>query len=419
MTQEVEPSAIAAADEGEHARLQRRTLRVVLSSQVLSGAGLAAGMTTGGLIARDMFGSDAYSGVPAAMFTLGSASAALLVGTLSQHHGRRVGLASGYALGAAGALGVVAGTALDSIALFLVALLIYGAGTATNLQARYAGADLARPDRRATAMSSIMVAVTLGAVAGPNLAAPMSDVADWIGVPPLAGVFVLAGAAYATAALVLHALLRPDPYLTARTWHARDARCEHRPEDDVSHMPGLVAGATVMVVIQMVMIAIMTMTPIHMDRHGHDLQAIGVVIGAHVGAMFLPSLVTGMLVDRLGRARMAVAAAGTLALAGIAAAVADPESVAMVLGALLLLGLGWNFGLLSGTAMIVDSAAPSRRASIQGRVDLLIALSGSVGGASAGFVVASSSYAALSLLGGTISLLILVVVWMASRPSRA
>ncbi len=387
----------------------------MLTSQVFSGAGLAAGMTTGGLIAGDMFGSDAYTGVPAALFTLGSASAALLVGTLSQRFGRRVGLVSGYAGGAVGAVGVVAGTALDSILLFLVALLVYGAGTATNLQARYAGADLSLPHRRATAMSFIMVAATLGAVAGPNLADPMSNVADWLGVPGLAGVFVLAAFAYAIAALVLHLLLRPDPYLTARAWRLRDSDGTSRPEDDVSNVPGLVAGATVMVVIQTVMIGIMTMTPIHMNHHGHDLAAIGLVIGAHVGAMYLPSIVTGVLVDRLGPRVMAAAAAVTLALAGVAAALADPDSVAMIVGALVLLGIGWNFGLLSGTAMIVDSAAPSRRAKIQGRVDLLIALSGSAGGASAGFVVASSSYAALSLLGGTISLLILAVVWISAR----
>ena len=154
------------------AELQRRTLRVLVIAQVLSGAGLAAGITVGALLAQDMLGSTGLAGLPSALFTAGSALTAVAVGRISQAHGRRPGLAIGYAVGAAGSLGVVVAAVLDSPVLLFATLFVYGAGSATNLQARYAGADLADPDHRARSISTVLVATTLGGVVGPLLAAP-------------------------------------------------------------------------------------------------------------------------------------------------------------------------------------------------------------------------------------------------------
>ena len=157
--------------------VQRRTLRVLLASQVLAGAGLAAGVTVGALLTEDLLGSTGLSGLSAGLFTLGSAAAAAGVGRLSERSGRRPGLAAGYAVGAVGGAGVVAAAALGSVPLLLLSFLLYGSGTATNLQARYAGADLAPPTRRGRAVSTVLVATTLGAVAGPNLVGPTGRLA--------------------------------------------------------------------------------------------------------------------------------------------------------------------------------------------------------------------------------------------------
>ena len=135
-----------------------------------------------------------------------------------------------------------------------------------------------------------------------------------------------------------------------------------------------------MVLTQIAMVAIMTMTPVHMRLHGHSLGQVGFVIGIHIGAMFLPSLVTGLLVDRVGRLPMAIAAGTTLLAAGLVAALAPGDSLPLLTLALGLLGLGWNFGLISGTALIVDSTRPRDRARTQGAVDVLVALSGASGG---------------------------------------
>lgn len=401
--------------------LYRRTLMIVVMSQVFGGAGLAAGVTVGALLAQDMLGTDSFAGIPAALFTLGSAGAALLVGRLSQRFGRRLGLATGFLAGGIGAIGVVIAAAFSNILLLFASLLIYGAGTATNLQARYAGTDLAKPTQRATAISIAMVSTTFGAVAGPNLVDVMGQFAMSIGVPALAGPFILAATAYILAGLVLFALLRPDPFMVAKAiadvQETEKSALSDTESNTVANNRGIFVGVTVMVLTQIVMVAIMTMTPLHMRHHGHGLSEVGLVISIHIGAMYLPSLVTGVLVDKIGRIIMAIASGVTLLAAGVLAAVAPADSMLVLIIALALLGLGWNFGLISGTALIVDETNPSTRAKTQGSADVLVALAGASGGALSGMVVAHSSYSTLSFAGSILSLLLIpVVIWFRSNP---
>ncbi|TQR21721.1 MFS transporter [Psychrobacillus vulpis] len=402
-------------------QLYRRTLIIVVISQIFGGAGLAAGATVGALLAQEMLGTDSFAGIPVALITFGSAGAALLVGRLSQRFGRRFGLAAGFLAGGIGAVGIVISATTNNILLLFASLLIYGAGTATNLQARYAGTDLAKPKQRATAVSIAMVSTTFGAVAGPNLVEVMGGFAVSIGVPALTGPFILAAAAFILAGLVILILLRPDPFNVAKAiTEANEAKnnkqLDTHSNTQTNNKSGIVVGATVMVLTQIVMVAIMTMTPVHMMHHGHNLKEVGLVIGFHIGAMYLPSLITGILVDKIGRTAMATVAGATLLLAGVIAAIAPTDSMLVLIVALSLLGIGWNFGLISGTALIVDSTNLSSRAKTQGTVDVLIALSGASGGALSGMVVAHSSYTTLSLTGGILSLLLIpVVIWSRSK----
>jgi len=401
-------------------QLYRRSLIIVVLSQIFGGAGLAAGVTVGALLAQDMLGKESYTGVPAALLTLGSAVAALLVGRFSQHYGRRLGLAAGFMAGGIGAIGVILAAVHQSIVLLFVSLLIYGSGTATNLQARYAGTDLAKPAQRAKAISIAMVSTTFGAVAGPNLVEVMGRFATSIGVPALAGPFILAAAAFIVAGLVFFIFLRPDPFVVAKAiFQAQSDLNPTAAAQTISgrmNNRGLVVGTTVMILTQIVMVAIMTMTPIHMKHHGHGLGDVGLVISIHIGSMYLPSLITGILADKIGRAAMSIASGGILLLAGIVAAAAPPDSMLVLIIALALLGLGWNFGLISGTALIVDATDPITRAKTQGTIDVLVALAGASGGALSGMVVAHSSYATLSLAGGGLALLLIpVVIWSRSK----
>ncbi|WP_460786975.1 MFS transporter [Nocardioides maradonensis] len=410
-----------APDVPDIADVQRRTLAVVVTGQVLGGAGLAAGITVGALLAQDMLGSDGLAGLPIALFTLGSALTAYLVGRISQRAGRRVGLGLGFAAGGVGALGVVLAAALDSVPLLFLFLFVYGAGSATNLQARYAGTDLATPATRGRAISTALVATTAGAVAGPNLTEPLGHLAHHLGLPPLAGPFLLAGVAYLAAGTALFVLLRPDPLLLARSLTDATTRDASTDVPNRRIPAGASLGATIMVLTQIAMVAIMTMTPVHMREFHHSVGDVGVVIGLHIAAMYLPSPLTGLLVDRLGRVPMAVASGVVLLAAGVVAATSPGGSMTLTVLALVLLGLGWNLGLISGTAIVVDATSPADRPRTQGTIDVLVALSGAGGGVLSGVVVAVSSYAALSLGCGLLALGLVPVLALtrsAVQPAR-
>lgn len=444
----VNPAALQGTDDAPE---QRRTLRTLVVAQLLSGAGLAAGITVGALLAQDMLDSTRAAGLPAVFFTLGSALAAVAVGRVSQRAGRRAGLTLGYAAGALGSVGVVLSAVAGTPVGLFAALFVYGAGFATSLQARYAGADLASPQRRARAVSTVLVATTAGAVAGPNVVAPTGELAASWGIPALAGPFMLAAAAYSSAAVVLWVRLRPDPLLLAReraqapgvaggeavadggsaaSSAAPSAASSEAPSATPSAAsspsptgapstaplavpvvaaprrpsPGLALGAGVMVVATVVMVAIMTMTPVHMADHGHSLAAAGAVIAVHVGFMFLPSPVSGWLVDRYGARLVAGLSAATLLSAGVVAASAPAPSVVVLGAGLALLGLGWSFGLVSGTAIVTAAVPLERRAAAQGNVDVLLALAGAGGSAMSGIVVEGAGYAALALGGAALAL---------------
>lgn len=404
-------------------QLYKRSLLIVVISQIFGGAGLAAGVTVGALLAQEMLGTESFAGIPAALLTLGSAVCALLVGRLSQRYGRRLGLAAGFLAGGIGAIGVILAAFHHSIVLLFASLLIYGAGTATNLQARYAGTDLAKPTQRAKAISIAMVSTTFGAVAGPNMVDVTSRFATSIGVPALAGPFILAAAAFILAGMVFFIFLRPDPLVVAKAIfkvQSELSAAANQTKSNKINKGGLVVGATIMILTQIVMVAIMTMTPIHMKHHGHSLGDVGLVIGIHIGSMYLPSLITGILVDKVGRTAMSIASGSVLLAAGIVAAVAPADSMLVLIIALALLGLGWNFGLISGTALIVDATDPATRAKTQGTVDVLVALAGASGGALSGMVVAHSSYGTLSLAGGGLALLLIpVVIWSQKKQKVA
>jgi MFS family permease len=404
---------------------QRRTLTILLLAQILSGAGLAAGITVGALLAEQMLGSSRFSGLPIVCFTIGSAAAAVGVGRISQNLGRRAGLSAGYLTGALGSLGVVVAANIDNLVLLFASLVVYGAGFATNLQARYAGADLAAPSRRGRAVSIVLVATAVGAIIGPNLVNLTATLATEVGIPPLAGPFVLAGAAYTAAGVVLWILLRPDPLLLARSIAATESPANNQANSGSTEPAvasgsesrrwswALASGAGILILTQLIMVAIMTMTPIHIEHHGHDIGVTGVVIAAHVAGMFLPSPFSGWLVDRFGYLPIALAAGVTLLPAGLLAAWAPVDSVAMLVLALVLLGLGWNLGLVSGTTLVTDAVPLATRARTQGVVDLGIALAGAAGGLSSGLIVTATSYATLTLVSGFLALLIIPIAAVA------
>ncbi|MGC4812398.1 MFS transporter [Micromonospora sp. DT228] len=197
------------------ASIQRRTLRLLFTTQIVGGIGVTIGIAVGALLAARIAGT-AMAGVAQSAGVVGAALLAVPVTRIMARHGRRPGLVLAYAIGAVGGVLVVLAAATRWVPLLFLGMLLFGGGTAANLQARYAAVDLAEPARRGRQLSLIVWATTIGAVAAPNFAALADRVTTGWGLPPLAGPFAFSSVAFVLAAAVLLGLLRPDPLLTAR-----------------------------------------------------------------------------------------------------------------------------------------------------------------------------------------------------------
>ena len=196
--------------------VQRRTLWTLVAAQGLGGLGITIGIAVAAILAEEISGSPDLAGLAQTMQVLGAAVASFLLAHLMGKRGRRPGLLLGYVLGATGgALCVVAGV-IDSFATLLVGATLLGSTTAANNQSRYAATDLARPNHRARALSTVVWATTIGAVAGPNLTGFAGGVAEDIGLPRLTGPFMFGVVGMLASALVIGVFLRPDPLLVAR-----------------------------------------------------------------------------------------------------------------------------------------------------------------------------------------------------------
>ena len=219
--------------------VQRRTIGTLVAAQAIGAVGITIGIATASLLARDISGSESQAGLAQTFQVLGAAVASFLLARLMSRRGRRVGLATGYLLGAVGSvLAVVAGV-VDSMALLLVGAVLLGSTTAANSGARYAATDLAPAERRARALSTVVWATTIGAVAGPNLTGLSAAVADRLDIPELTGPFALGSLGMLGAALVVGVFLRPDPLLLAREL------ADEPPRDAEQHVvgPGRRGGA--------------------------------------------------------------------------------------------------------------------------------------------------------------------------------
>lgn len=392
---------------------QRRTVRTLVVAQAVGATGITIGIATASLLARDISGSESQAGLSQTCQVLGTAIASYLLARVMSAHGRRMGLMTGYLVGAAGAvLAVVAGV-VDSMAVLLVGALLLGAASAANSGARYAATDLAPDLHKARALSIVVWASTIGAVLGPNLTGPAGAFADLLGIPELTGPFALGSIAMLTAALVIGVLLRPDPLLLARdaagvptvtpvgtTWARAVAVARERPVISFAVLGMACAHAA--------MVAVMVMTPLHME-HGHaELRVIGIVISVHVLGMFAFAPLVGLFADRVGRPAALLTGAGLLLVALLCCAGAPEGSSWQIFAGLFLLGLGWSFATVAASTLIAQHTPLDARTDVQGASDLVMGLTAAAAGGLAGIVVAVWGYPALALCA--IGLVVLVAI---------
>ena len=377
-----------------------------MAGVALGSTGHIAASTVASIAAQHIAGSTAWSGAPGATVVLGAAVGAVTLSQLMVRVGRRAGLATGYGVGVVGALVSTVAVIAGSLPLLLLGTILIGFGNSSNQLSRYVAADLYPADRRASAIGIVVWGSTVGAVVGPNLAAPAGALAVAIGLPELSGAYLVPVVFVGAAAILTVLALRPDPYELA------DASARHdQPGGDRSTAASLAAvlarpnvpvAIVSLVTVQVVMVLIMTMTPLHMTAHGHDLAAVGIVISGHTLGMFGLSPLTGRLTDRLGAIPVILAGMGVSALAAVLAAVAPPDGGVVLFVALFLLGYGWNLGYVAGSALLTHGLSLAERTRIQGLTDGLIWSSAAAASLGSGVVVAAASFATLGLLGAAL-----------------
>ncbi|WP_435867032.1 MFS transporter [Streptomyces zaomyceticus] len=389
--------------------LRRRVQAVLLTTQILGGLGIATGVALSAVLARDVSGSEALSGLASTATVAGPALLAMPLAALMASRGRRAGLVLAYLIGAVGAGVAVLGAVVESFPLLLLGLVGFGAGSSANLAARFAAADLAEPDRRARAISTVVWATTIGAVLGPNIAAPAGESVAGLGIPAPAGPFVWAAGVFVAAAVVVAVLLRPDPLLTARA--LRETGAGEAPEERslragmraVRESPKARLAVVTVAGSHTAMVSIMSMTPVALTHHGADIQLIGLVISGHIAGMYAFSPLMGWLSDRLGRLSVIGLAVGLIGLAALVAGTAGPSHGRTALG-LFILGLGWSAGLVSGSALLTDSVPQAARAAVQGLSDFIMNTAAGVGGLAAGLIVARAGYGPLNAIAACLLL---------------
>jgi MFS family permease len=362
------------------------------------------------LVADDIAGTSALSGAPGAAVVLGAALGASLLSALMARRGRRPGIVAGYGIGVVGAAIAVASVVMRSVPLLMVGTLLIGFGNASNQLSRYVAADLVPNANRASAIGLVVWASTVGAVLGPNLVGPSGVVAEWLGLPRLAGPY-LAPIAFVGLAMVLSwAFLRPDPSAIAEADSLPSATAgDGRAIRALLSRPSVAIALIALVAGQVVMVLIMTMTPVHMAAHGHQVETIGFVISGHTFGMFALAPLSGRMTDRFGSIPVILAGLVVLGVASGLSALAPPEGGLVLFVALFLLGYGWNLGFVAGSTLLTRGIEGAERTRLQGAVDSVIWSSAAAASLGSGIVLAAASFAALGLIAVG---LVVVPLWI-------
>ena len=397
-------------EAAEKARIQRKVLRVLTAGQIVGSAALSAAVTVGAFVIQDILGqATPLGGMATATVTVGTAVMAQTLARFMNVNGRRKGLALGYGLALLGGLVAGLGVETSNLAVFMVGLFLFGNGQASNLLSRYTAMDLAEPDGRGRAMSRVLFASTFGAAFGPILIKPAERLGkSMFGWNIYTGPWVFSGLFFSASLVNVLIRLRPDPLEVAGRLGSVEA--SSRSIGDIAvplrHSRESRLGLISMAVSQMTMVAVMTMTPVHLKLHGHEgLSAF--IISLHIAGMYAFSPFIGRFSDRFGRKRSIQVGAAVLIVASAFSSLAG-DSPTLLWPGLILLGVGWNFGLVGGSGMLSDSIPIESRVRVQGSSDLVMSLCGGIAGFSSGFIRKGIGYNSLAVLGAILTGILLV-----------
>lgn len=383
-------------------RLARKITFTLFLAMSLGSAGFLVAATVNAIVGAEISGNPAWAGLPASMFTLGTALSAFFLGFAMERFGRRLGMVIGLLFGLFGTILAALAIGAISFPLFLAGMVFSGSARAALQLGRFAAAEVHPPEQRGRAISNVVIGGTVGAILGPWLAGPMGQWALGAGYQEMLGPYVASFALIALATIVVFILLRPDPRDLGREVshlypESDSAEEQVRTLSQIIRIPAAVVAILAMVISQAVMVMLMGITALHMKDNSHELLGISLVISSHTFGMYAFSIFSGQLVDRWGRGQVIIVGATGLILACILAPVST--NLAPLASSLFLLGLGWNFCYVGGSSLLADQLNYLERAKTQGFNDLLIGLASAIGSFISGLIFAASGYGAVGMVG--------------------
>ncbi len=339
--------------------VQRGNIWRLSIAQALAGANSVVVYATGAIVGDMLAPSPMLATLPISIFVVGMAACILPVGAITRRHGRRAAFLVGTGAGVLTGLLAMLAVLLGSFWLFCLATFFGGSYAAVVLSFRFAAADGVAPGSRARALSLVMAGGVAAGVVGPQLVTFTMDL--W---PPhlFAATYLVQAAVAAVSALILLGVQLP------KTTAAEMAG--GRPLAEIARQPRFVAAAISGAVSYMLMNFLMTAAPLAMHMCGHSQASANLGLQWHVIAMYAPSFFTGHLIARFGAGRMATVG---LLLTGVSAAVGlGGIDVAHFWASLILLGLGWNFGFLGASALVLECHRPEEKTRVQSLNDFIV-----------------------------------------------
>ena len=366
-----------------------------------SAAGIAS-FTVASIIGAQLSGSAVFAGVPAAMLYVGRAASAYPIGIVMDRVGRRPAIAAAYLTGAVGGTLATLSVLVESYPLFVTATFIFGMARGGSDQSRFAAAEVHAEGRRARIIGLIVFSGTIGAIAGPLLVSLSERFTVAAGLNWLAGPWIVAAAFSLLSSSIILGLVRPDPLQILRSSHPEAPRVKgtrvrtggKHTVMQIIHSPRARLAISSMMIGQVVMAMIMTMTPLYMNQGGQETLAISLAMLSHTIGMFGLAWMTGWLVDRFSHVPVMVAGALMLVTTGLLATIAD--DVGVIMAVMFLLGLGWNFTFVAGSSLLVEGLAPRERGRTQGVGDAFVSITAATGGFGSGLMFA---WGGMELLG--------------------
>lgn len=381
---------------------RRRTLVLLALATAVGSAGLAAGGTAGALLGAEITGTEAAADLPLGMLVVGQALAAILISGVTGLVGRSLSLALGYVLGMIGAICVILAATTSSFTLLLAGSAVLGGGNTAVFLTRYAAAEAGGDAMRGRALGIVLFAAAIGAVVSPNLLGPGGELARLLGLPPLAGLYVIAVLCFTVAAILLSlssvfgaTRLKDSAVVSGSNKNVPLSRGDLASELRSARVR---IALCVLAVTNLVMVAVMAIAPVHLSDHGHTLGLVGTIVAIHVAGMFLPSPVSGWAADRFGPWALISVGGALLVTSGLAGVFINPDSASAMTAVLVTLGLGWNCGVVGGSTMLSASVPTKLRPRIEGIAEVAMGLAAGAGAPAAGVVVAFGGFAALSII---------------------